>query len=92
MPLAPLVEGAVHHGVIIPGVEKQDGVPQFLLLPLVEEPQGAGQAFGVEEIVAHRDHHVHVAGFHQLFPNVLVLALAVGGGGGHHKPGPAMLV
>ena len=92
LPLAPLVEGAVYHGVVVPGVDEQHLVPQFFLLPLVKKPQGAGQALGIEEVVAHRDQHIHVAGAHHLFPNVPVLVLAVGGGGGHHKPGPAVLV
>ena len=92
LPLAPLVQRAVHHGVVVPTVDKQHLVPQCLRLSLVEEPQRAGQRFGVEKVVAHADHHVHMAALHQLLPDVPVLAGAVCGGGGHDKTSPASLI
>ena len=82
LPLAPFVQRAVHHGVVVPGVNKQHLIPQGFGLALVEEPQGTGQGFGVEKVVAHTDHHVHMTGLHQSLPDILVLAGAVRGGGG----------
>ena len=92
LPFAPLVEGAVHHGVIIPGVDEEHLVPQGFLLSFIKEPQRTGQALGVEKVVAHADHDIHMPGLHQLLADILVLALAVGGGGGHNKAGAAVLV
>ena len=39
LPIAPLIQGAVDHGIIIPGVDKQHLVLQFLGLSLIKEPQ-----------------------------------------------------
>lgn len=50
LPLTPLVQGAVHHGVIVPSIDEQHLVPQFLLFPFVEKPQGTGQTLGVEKL------------------------------------------
>ena len=92
LPVAPLVQRAVHHGVIIPGVNKQHLVLQFFALAFIEKPQGAGQTLGVKEVVAHADHHVHMAGLHQLPADITVFAGAVRGGGGHNKACTPMLV
>ena len=45
-----------------------------------------------KKVVAHTDHHVHMAGFHQLLLDVAVFAGAVGGGGSHNKSCPPTLV
>ena len=92
LPVAPLVLGAVHHGIIVAGVDEQYGVQQMFRFTLIQKPQRTGQAFGVEEIVAHAHHHVHMAGLNELFTDVLVFALTVGSRGRHHKTRTAMLV
>ena len=92
LPLAPLVQCAVHHSIVIPGVEEQHLVLQLFGLSLIKEPQGTGQALGVEEVIAHADHHIHMTGLHQLLTNVAVLAGAVRGGGSHDKARPAVFV
>lgn len=46
----------------------------------------------IEEIVADRNHAVHVAGLDQLFADVLVLALTVRGRGSHDKARPSGFV
>ena len=92
LPVAPLVLSAVHHGIIVAGVDEQYGVQQMFRFALIQKPQRTGQALGVEEVVAHAHHHVHMAGLDKLFTDVLVFALTVGSRGRHHKTRTAMLV
>ena len=92
LPLAPLVESAVHHGVIVPGVDKQHLVEQFFPLALVKKPKGAWQTLGVEKVVAHADHDINVSGLHKFLTDVLILALAVRSRGSHNEACPAMFI
>ena len=46
-------------------VDEEDLVLQRLRLALVEEPQRAGQALGVEEVVAHVEHDVNMTRLNQ---------------------------
>ena len=92
LPVAPLVLGAVHHGIIVAGVDEQYGVQQMFRFALIQKPQRTGQTFGVEEVVAHAHHHVHMAGLDKFFTDALVFALTVGSRGRHHKTRTAMLV
>ena len=73
------------------GIDEQHLVLESLGLALVEEPQRARQALGVEEVVAHVEHHVHVARLHELAALGL-LGLGIGGRGRHDKARSAMLV
>ena len=85
LPFVPLVQGAVHNGVIVAGVDEQDLVLNLFAFALVKEPKGTRQALGIKEVVAHAYHAIHVSRSHQLFADVLVLALAVCRRSGHHK-------
>ena len=61
LPRRPLVQGGGNGGVVALRVYEQHLVADGLRLVLVQEPQRAGQALGVEEVVAHVEHHVHCA-------------------------------
>ena len=76
----------------VAGVDHQYLVLQVCGLAFVKEPQGAGQAAGVEELVANGHHHVDMAGLHQLLADVAVLVAGVRRTGGHHEAGAAALV
>ena len=60
-------------------------------LALVEEPEGAGQGDGEEEIRADGDHDVHMAGADDLFPDLLLGGAGIGGGVRHDESGAALL-
>ena len=78
LPVAPLVLSTVHHGIIVAGVDEQYGVQQMFRFALIQKPQRTGQALGVEEVVAHAHHHVHMAGLDKFFTDILVFTLTVG--------------
>lgn len=92
LPVAPLVQCAVDYGIVIPSIDEQHLVLQFLWLSLIKEPQRTGQALCVEEVVAHADHHIHMASFNQFLADVPILAGAVCCGRCHNEARPAMLV
>ena len=92
LPVAPLVESAIYHGVVASGVDKQHLVEQFFLLALVKKPKGARQTLGVEKVVAHADHDINVSGLHKFLTDVLILALAVRSRGGHNEARPATFI
>ena len=48
-------------------------------LALVEEPEGAGQGDGEEEIRADGDHDVHMTGADDFFPDLLLGGAGIGG-------------
>ena len=81
-----------HHVVHIAGVEHQHFVAQRGGFALVEKPQRARQAAGVEELVANGQHHIHVAGVGQLLADVAVFVAGIGGAGGHDETGAATAV
>ena len=92
LPLGPLVEGAVHGGVVVAGINKEHLVTVLGTLATVKEPQRARQRQGIEEVVSHAHHHINVTGAHELLADVTLPLAAVGGGTGHDKACPAMVI
>ena len=92
LPLAPLVQGAIHYGIVIPGIDEQHMILDGFCLTLIEEPDRTGQRFGVEKVVAHAHHHIHMAGLHQFLPDVPILTGTVGGRRCHNESRPALLI
>ena len=84
LPFRPLVERAIDDRVIIACVDEKHLVQQRFRLALVEEPERAGQGFGVEKVVADAHHHIDVAGLDELFADALVAGLAAVRCGGRH--------
>ena len=85
--------GAVDLAEDVAGVEEEHlvGAGGLALAP-VEEPEGAGQGDGVEEVGADGDHHIHGAGFDELLADLQLRAAGVGGGVGHDEAGAAGVV
>ena len=92
LPFAPFVEPAVHNGIVIPGVDKQNLAADGFALGLIEKPQRTRQRLGIEEVVADGDHHVHVACLDKFLTNVFVLPLTVRCGGRHNETRTTVLV
>ena len=92
LPAGPFIEGAVYDGIVVPGVDEKHLVPEGFRLALVEEPQGAGEALRVEEVVSHTEKDVYMAGADELFPDILIGFLAVRRGGGHDEARPSGVV
>ena len=64
LPLSPLVQGAVNHGIVIAGIDEEYLITNISMLVAVEEPQRARQRERIEEVVTHADHHIHVTCTH----------------------------
>ena len=80
------------HVVDVARVDHQHLIMQVLRLALVKKPQRAGQAAGVEELVANGHHHVDVAGLGQLFADVTVFVAGIRGTGRHDETSAAGVV
>ena len=59
-------------------------------LPLVEEPERAGERDRVEEVRADGDHHIDGMGLEQLLANLHLRLPGIGGGVRHDEPGPPL--
>ena len=92
LPFAPFVQRAIDDGIVISGVDKQNLVSNRLALGLVEKPEGTRQRFGIEEVVADRDHDVDVTRLDELFADILILPLTVRRGGRHDESGASAIV
>ena len=66
-----LAVGAVDLGVDVAGVEEKDLVVAVGAgLAFVQEPEGAGQGYGVEKVGTDGDHDIHGAGFDELLADL----------------------
>ncbi len=82
---------AVHLGVDLAGIDKEHLLRAFRpFLAPVQEPEGAGEGYGVEEVWPHCDHHIHNPLLDELFANLQLRTPGIGGGIGHDKAGPAV--
>ncbi len=80
--------GAVELAEDMAGIDEEDFPGAVAgLFPLVEEPKGAGQGDGEEEIRADGDHDIDIAGADDFFPDVLLGGAGIGGGVGHDESG-----
>ena len=89
---AEVADLARHLAVDGARVDHQHLVAVRLGLGAIQEPQLARHGAGVEEVGADGDHHVHVAAFHQLAPDLGLGAAGAGRLRGHHEAGPAARV
>ena len=77
----------------IPGVDEEHRPILFgLWLCPVEEPESAGQGYGVEEVRTDTDEDVNRTGLDELLPDLHFRSPGISGRVGHHEPCPAFLV
>ena len=92
LPIAPLVQGSVNYSIIVSGINEKHFILQFLPFSLVKEPQRAWQGFGIEKVITHTDHHIHMTSLNKLLADIAVFARAVRSGRSHDETGTTMLV